>query len=71
MFFNIILSVSVALSVLVPATPINAGELIDNYTNRFITVANSGDPIIAPKDVQLIISGTFIAVIMLMKNLLL
>lgn len=59
MFFNIILSVSVALSVLVPATPINAGELIDHYTNRFITVENSGDPIIAPKDVQLIISGTY------------
>ncbi|MEN1985353.1 hypothetical protein [Paenibacillus hubeiensis] len=59
MFFNIILSVSVALSVLAPDTSINAGELIYSYTNRFITVANPSDSIIAPKDVQLIISGTY------------
>lgn len=59
MSFNIILSVCVALSVLLSATPINAGELIDDYTNPPIFVENPSDPIIAPKDVQLIISGTY------------
>lgn len=59
MSFNIILSVCVALSVLLSASPINAGELIDDYTNSPILVGNPSDPIIAPKDVQLIISGPY------------
>lgn len=61
MSFSKILSIGIALSLLLSATPSNDGEFNDNYTNSPITVQNSDNQVITPFDVQLIRPDNYIS----------